>query len=77
MRRKDLSSEFARVLRAEREAMGLSQEALAHGAGVHRTYVGLVERGLRNPTIQVAHQLAQVLGMSLSEMIRVAERRLK
>lgn len=39
MGRDSLSAVFAKVLRREREAKGLSQEALAHVAGVHRTYV--------------------------------------
>jgi transcriptional regulator with XRE-family HTH domain len=77
MGRESVSAVFARVLRREREAQGLSQEALAHRAGVHRTYVGLIERGLRKPTIEVGHALARALGTPLSELIREAERRLQ
>lgn len=77
MGRGNLSVAFARVLRRQRLARGLSQEALAHDAGLHRTYVGLVERGLRNPTIEVGHALAQALGTSLSELVREAEKRLQ
>ncbi len=54
--------------------MGLSQEALAEAAGVHHTYVGLVERGKRNPTIEVAERLARALGKKLSALIAQAER---
>ncbi len=75
MPRESLSASFAKVLRRERLAQGLSQEALAHRAGLHRTYVGLVERGLRNPTIDVGHALARALGTHLSELIREAEKR--
>jgi transcriptional regulator with XRE-family HTH domain len=77
MGRESVSAVFARVLRREREAQRLSQEALAHRAGVHRTYVGLVERGLRKPTIEVGHALARALGTPLSDLIREAERRLQ
>jgi len=76
MGRERVSAVFARVLRREREARGLSQEALAARAGVHRTYVGLIERGLRKPTIEVGHALARALGTPLSDLIRDAERQL-
>jgi len=76
MGRESLSASFAKIVRRERLARGLSQETLAHQAGLHRTYVGLIERGERNPTIDVGHALAKVLGTHLSELIRDAERRL-
>ena len=58
MGRRSLSAAFAEVVRDQRVKRGLSQEDLAHDAGLHRTYVGLIERGLRNPTIEVGHALA-------------------
>jgi transcriptional regulator with XRE-family HTH domain len=76
MGRESISSHFARVLRREREAKGFSQERLAHKAGLHRTYLGLIERGLRKPTIEVGYALARALGMPLSELIREAEKKL-
>ncbi len=75
MGRESLSATFGTVVRHHRIAEGLSQEALAHRAGVHRTYVGLIERGLRKPTIEVGDALARALGTSLSELVREAERR--
>ena len=72
-----LSTAFGKVLQRRRLAAGISQEALAHAAGVHRTYVGLVERGLRNPSIDVGHALAGALGTTLSDLIREAERPVK
>ena len=48
-------------VRALRTAAGLSQEELAHNAGVDRTYVSQVERRLRNVTITVLAQLASAL----------------
>ena len=76
MGRRSLSAAFAEVVRDQRAKLGVSQEDLAHDAGLHRTYVGLIERGLRNPTIEVGHALALALGTTLSDLIRRAERRL-
>jgi transcriptional regulator with XRE-family HTH domain len=75
MGRQSFSSAFALILRRERVAKGLSQERLAHRAGLHRTYVGLIERGQRKPTIEVGYALAQALGVSLWELVREAEKR--
>ena len=76
MGRTSLSAAFAEVVREQRAKRGVSQEDLAHDAGLHRTYVGLIERGLRNPAIEVGNALALALGTTLSDLIRRAERRL-
>ena len=52
-----------RNLKRFREAAGLSQEALAFECGLHRTYVSGVERGVRNPTVEVLEKLAEPLGI--------------
>ncbi|MEJ2237781.1 MAG: helix-turn-helix transcriptional regulator [Gemmatimonadales bacterium] len=66
---------LARVIQERRLKAGLSQEALAAKAKVHRTYVGMIERGQRSPTCDIAYKLAQALGVSLSSLIREAEKR--
>lgn len=48
-------------------------EAAADQAGIHRTYFGLLERGERQPTVSVAHQIAHALNMELSELLAKAE----
>jgi transcriptional regulator with XRE-family HTH domain len=63
------------AIRARRgEIDGLSQEGLADLAGMHRTYVGDIERGLRNPSYRNLVKLAAALEVPLSELVARAER---
>ncbi|MDQ0102558.1 transcriptional regulator with XRE-family HTH domain [Paenarthrobacter nicotinovorans] len=62
--------EFGKHLRAVREGKGLSQDALSHEAGLHRTYVGAVERGERNPTFLSLQKYAKGLGLSVEDLTR-------
>lgn len=57
-------------LRRAREEKGLSQEELARQAGVHRTYVGGVERGEYNVTLLTLKRFTDTLGMSLEDAVR-------
>ncbi|WP_316413760.1 helix-turn-helix domain-containing protein [Mesoterricola silvestris] len=62
---------FARNLRSIRKEMNLSQEGLADLANLHRTYVGDVERGERNISIDNMEALAEALGVPLWELLRM------
>ena len=56
-----------------RRRAGLSQEALAHAAGVHPTYISQLERGLKSPTVRVLGSIAAGLGTSASKLLARAE----
>jgi two-component system response regulator len=53
------------AIKSTRSALGISQEELAARAGLHRTYVSDVERGVRNPSIESVEKLAAALELSL------------
>ena len=52
-----------------RKEKGWSQEELAFGSGLHRTYISGIERGARNPTIRVIARLAETLGVAPGELL--------
>jgi transcriptional regulator with XRE-family HTH domain len=72
-----ISIAFGGVLRQHREQAALSQEALAHESEVHRTYVSLIERGIRHPTLDVVFRLASALDIPPATLVGETEVRLK
>ena len=66
---------LGRAIRAQREDRGISQEELGFRSGLHRTYVGGIERGERNPSFTNILRVAEALGVSASELLSVAEGR--
>lgn len=73
----DVTQVFARNIKRIRLAKGISQEALADIAGLHRTYVGAVERGERNITLINANRIAEALGVKLSDCLKERNDRTK
>ncbi len=61
---------FGEHIRTIRKAQGLSQEQLAELSGLHRNYIGGVERGERNLALLNIIRLAHALGMSPSELLK-------
>jgi len=67
------SSAFSVVLKRLRKQLGVSQEVLAHEAGLDRTYISLLERGARSPSLITITRLAKSLQIRPSELLRMIE----
>ena len=67
---KTIRNKFGENVRELRRSRGLSQEELAFRAGIHRNYLGGIERGERNPALDNISAIAKALGVDLSELLR-------
>jgi transcriptional regulator with XRE-family HTH domain len=65
----DVHARLGFNVRNARLSNGISQEELAHASGLDRTYVSGIERGVRNPTVTVLVQLAEVLGVAPAALL--------
>jgi len=70
----DLARRFGELARRTRLERSLSQERLGELSGLHRNYVGAIERAERTPSIVQADRLARALGTTLSAMLTEVER---
>ncbi|OGD94159.1 transcriptional regulator [Candidatus Curtissbacteria bacterium RIFCSPHIGHO2_12_FULL_38_9b] len=61
---------FGKRVREERLKKGLSQEKLAELAGVHRTYIGMIERGEKNITLENINKVAKALEIPVSDLLK-------
>lgn len=69
-----ISNAFAQVVQKHREKKGISRAVLAEMAGLHQTYIGLLERGTRRPNLDTAKAIADALGLTLVQMVDEAEK---
>jgi transcriptional regulator with XRE-family HTH domain len=65
---------FGRAVRRLREEADYSQESFADAVGVHRTYMGTLERGRGNPSLDVIAKVARGLGISLAKLFEAVEK---
>ena len=73
----ELIQVFGITLSQLRKEAGISQEKLAELAGYDRTYISLIERGLRMPTVKTLFDLSKPLGVSPHQFIKTVEEALK
>ena len=73
MNEPSISKLFGQAVRSRRLAAGITQEKLAEHAGLHPTYISMVERGVRNPTLDASDRIAGVLKVSLPKLISEAQ----
>jgi transcriptional regulator with XRE-family HTH domain len=64
---------FGKALREARQGKGMSQEQLAAAAGLDRSFISLVERGIQSPNIVVLFKIAEVLRVPAAELIAKTE----
>ena len=69
--KREILIKFGKKVREERTKLGLSQEALASRAGVHRTYVGMIERAEKNITLKNIEKIARALKIPLDKLMNL------
>jgi transcriptional regulator with XRE-family HTH domain len=72
-RRLEFSDAFALILQQHRSAKKMSKQELAQRAGLHQTYIGMIERGASNPSLDTANAIAEALEVPFAKLIAEAE----
>jgi transcriptional regulator with XRE-family HTH domain len=65
--KKEILIKFGNRVRDERTKLGISQEELAARAGLHRTYIGMIERAEKNITLENIQKVCKALGLSIGD----------
>jgi len=68
--KKKVLLKFGEKIREERLKQNLSQEKLATKAGVHRTYIGMIERAEKNITLENIERIVKALGLNLNDVFK-------
>ena len=66
---RNILEKFGERLQRVRKEQGISQEQLAAKLSMHRTYIGMIERGERNPTIRTLYKVAKALKVDSSKLL--------
>jgi transcriptional regulator with XRE-family HTH domain len=66
---KSILQQFGNKVRKERARVGISQESLGEKAGLHRTYIGMIERAEKNITLLNIAKIAEALGVTVSSLL--------
>ncbi len=66
---KDLAKSFGHIFKGKRKEVGLSQDEVALRSGVDRSYIGRIERGEVNISLEKVYRLAEVLGCNSKELL--------
>ncbi|MBA2123959.1 transcriptional regulator [bacterium Unc6] len=68
--KREILLKFGNKVRGRRLKLGLSQEELSSRAGVHRTYIGMIERAEKNITLENIEKIAKALEISLDNLMK-------
>ena len=66
---KDILMKFGNKIREERLKRGYSQETFAELVGVHRTYIGMIERAEKNITLKNIEKISKALNISINKLL--------
>jgi len=72
----ETKQKFGLVIKELRIQKGVSQERLALDANIDRTYIGHIEKGVRNVSIEIIKKLATYFQMPISELFRIIEEKM-
>ena len=64
------NKKLGKIIQKRRLELGFSQEKLSQISNLHRTYISLLERGLRSPTITTTIKVAKALNLNISELLK-------